>query len=120
MKTSNPRRAIRRSIGGALALLPFMIAGASLAGDDDERGRQLFTQTAVPPCALCHVLSAAGASGDVGPSLDELKPDARRVFDAVKKGIGAMPAYKQTLSDDEITVLASYVARVSAGAQRSP
>ena len=27
-------------------------------------------------CATCHTLSAAGASGTVGPNLDDVKPDA--------------------------------------------
>ena len=53
---------------------------------------------------------------NVGPSLDELKPDAQRVTQAVKAGIGAMPAYTQ-LSAEQIQALARYVARASGAAK---
>ncbi|MCZ7565243.1 MAG: cytochrome c, partial [Burkholderiales bacterium] len=50
-----------------------------LAARGDDLGRKVFTQTAQPPCALCHTLQAAGAEGTIGPSLDELKPDTERI-----------------------------------------
>jgi cytochrome c6 len=61
-----------------------------------------------PPCMLCHTLKAAGAEGTVGPSLDELKPDAARVAKALKNGIGQMPAFPQ-LTEAQIQALARYV-----------
>ena len=76
----------------------------------------MFTKEATPPCALCHTLADAGATANVGPSLDELKPDAQRVTQAVKAGIGAMPPYTQ-LSAEQIQALARYVARASGGAK---
>lgn len=77
-----------------------------------EQGRQLFTKDATPPCAICHTLADAGATGNVGPSLDELKPDAARVAQAVRQGFGAMPPYP-TLNEDQLQTLAQYVARAS-------
>jgi cytochrome c6 len=91
------------------------IAGPVFAADDAALGKQLFVESAVPACALCHTLGAAGAAGTVGPSLDELKPDATRVARALRDGLGSMPSYKATLSDAQILLLARYVARASGG-----
>lgn len=94
-----------------LALAAFGAANAS-----DDAGRRLFVKDATPPCALCHTLSDAGAKANVGPSLDELKPDAQRVTQAVKAGIGAMPAYPK-LSEEQVQTLARYVSRASGAAK---
>ena len=74
----------------------------------DEDGKRLFTVGAVPACKLCHTLKDAGAEGAIGPSLDELKPDAARVAKAVKNGIGQMPAFTQ-LTEEQIRAVAAYV-----------
>ncbi|MGH6611673.1 MAG: c-type cytochrome [Burkholderiaceae bacterium] len=95
------------------ALLAATFAGVAVASNGDS-GKQLFTKDATPPCALCHTLADAGANAQVGPSLDELKPDVARVVKAVREGIGAMPPYKQ-LSDEQVQTLARYVARASGG-----
>jgi sulfite dehydrogenase len=79
-------------------------AGAQAA---DEEGRKLFT-TLTPPCALCHTLKDAGATGAIGPSLDELKPDAERVRKVLKTGSGQMPAFPQ-LTEAQVEALARYV-----------
>ncbi|WP_374409554.1 cytochrome c [Hydrogenophaga sp.] len=76
-------------------------------------GRALFTQNAVPACAVCHTLKDAGAQGLVGPVLDELKPDAARVATALRNGIGQMPSYKGRLDESQIAALAAYVAKAS-------
>lgn len=86
------------------------------AAEGDDAGRQLFVKDTTPPCALCHTLADAGATANVGPSLDELKPDAQRVAQAVKAGIGAMPAFTQ-LSAEQIQTLSRYVARASGAAK---
>jgi len=82
-----------------------------------EQGRLLFKQSAVPACALCHTLKEAEAQGEVGPSLDELKPDAARVAKALRNGIGQMPSYRGKLTEQQIETLARYVAQAS-GASR--
>jgi mono/diheme cytochrome c family protein len=81
----------------------------AIAQNAMDEGKKLFTQGAVPACAVCHTLAHAGATGEIGPVLDELKPDARRVEKAIRNGIGQMPAY-QNLSDAQIRQLAQYVA----------
>jgi len=100
----------------ALLAAPTAAVAQAPAGEG-EAGRQLFTSVAKPPCGLCHTLAAAGAAGKIGPSLDELKPDADRVARAVKQGVGVMPAFEESLTDEQIATLAQYVARV-AGASK--
>jgi mono/diheme cytochrome c family protein len=53
-------------------------------------GRDLFASN----CGSCHTLEAAGTSGEIGPNLDDLKPDAARVLAAIETGgtgSGQMP-----------------------------
>jgi len=52
------------------ATTPTETSGGGPSGDP-AAGKQVFTATAQPPCATCHTLSEAGASGQVGPNLDE-------------------------------------------------
>ena len=60
-------------------------------------------------CAGCHTLAAADASGQVGPSLDSLKPSASTVEAKVTGGGGGMPAFDGQLSSAEIKAVAEYV-----------
>jgi mono/diheme cytochrome c family protein len=73
------------------------------------QGKQLFTQN----CAGCHTLKDANANGQVGPNLDDLKPDQATVQRQVTNGGGAMPAFKGQLSDAQIQAVAQYVASVA-------
>src|SRR5690606_23848946 len=82
-------------------------------GVDIDAGRALFSEKAAPACAVCHTLADAGAAGTIGPSLDELQPDAQRVESALRGGVGVMPDYSALLSDDEIALLAQYVEAVT-------
>lgn len=75
---------------------------------DVELGRQLF-KSVMPSCATCHTLQAVDATGTVGPSLDELKPDAARVETALREGLNAMPSYADTLDDAQIRALARFI-----------
>lgn len=104
---------------GALVLA--LAAGApfaSLAADAAElaRGKELFGK-AQPACAVCHTMKAAGAEGQVGPVLDELKPDAARVLNALKAGIGVMPSYAGKMSDQDMRALAAFVAEATGAAK---
>ena len=72
-------------------------------------GKRLFVETASPPCGVCHSLEAAGAKGLIGPDLDTLKPDARRIRTAIAQGVGAMPAYAEQLTDQEVTALVEFI-----------
>lgn len=104
---------IHRHFKMLLAAMICTVGPAAIAQDIMVEGRKLFTQTAVPACAVCHTLQHAGASGEVGPVLDELKPDASRVEKAIRNGIGQMPVIAN-LSEAQIKLLAQYVAAASA------
>ena len=73
----------KHALVAALWSLAFTVLPVHAADDAAQlqQGKVLFGQGAVPACALCHALKDAGAEGAVGPSLDELKPDAKRVLD---------------------------------------
>ena len=98
----------------ALLVLP-TLACAQAHDAAYAAGKTLFLK-AVPACAICHTLKDAGAEGAVGPVLDELKPDAARVAQALRNGLGSMPSYRATLSDEQIAALARYVSKASGGA----
>jgi cytochrome c6 len=85
-------------------------ASNSLHAQDAKtaRGKELFTEAATPPCAVCHTLSDAQAEGAIGPNLDDLKPDADRVKTVIRSGLGVMPRY-DSLSDEDVASLATYV-----------
>lgn len=92
-------------------------AAASTAGEDDsallEAGRLVFTEEAVPSCTVCHTLADAGSSAQIGPDLDNLRPSMERVQEAVRGGVGIMPAYGDQLSGEQIEAVAHYVASVT-------
>jgi len=101
----------RRLLFVVLSLLAALPVGA-----DDARlalGRQVFSEQAQPSCSLCHSLREAGASGVVGPDLDQLKPSAERVAAAVRGGVGLMPSFAESLSAQQIEAVAHYVAQVA-------
>ncbi len=64
-------------------------------------------------CGNCHILAAAGAAGNVGPSLDALSPSAELVARTVAVGRGAMPAFRGTLTQEQIDAVAAYVSSVA-------
>jgi mono/diheme cytochrome c family protein len=100
--TSQPSAA---NDGGKPAAAPD--AAAKLA-----TGREMFANFS---CGSCHTLAAAGASGDVGPSLDGV-PNLTEAFvvDRVTNGQGGMPSFGGQLSDEEMAALASYVVQSAA------
>jgi mono/diheme cytochrome c family protein len=61
------------------------------------------------------VLEAAGSSGTVGPDLDDSKPDAELVTERVTNGSGAMPSFKDDLSEKQIADVAAYVVSSTSG-----
>lgn len=101
---------IARTIGAAALVSAAAFTPIALA--NDEEGKLLFLKGAAPACAICHTLEAAGAAGAVGPSMNELQPDAARVLNALKNGIGQMPAYT-SLTPEQMKILSEYVAKAS-------
>ena len=65
-------------------------------------------------CGACHTLAAAGASGRIGPNLDEHVPSVAVVEQRIRHGGGTMPPFGDLLSDVEIRALAAYVVDASA------
>ena len=74
-----------------------------------DKGKNVFLNIAV--CSTCHILADAGAVGQIGPNLNEIRPDKMRVINAVTNGIGVMPAYEGQLSTEEIEAVAYYVSK---------
>ena len=60
-------------------------------------------------CAACHTLTDAKSSGQIGPNLNQIQPDMKRVMITVTNGRGAMPAYEGQLTIQEIEAVAHYV-----------
>jgi len=60
-------------------------------------------------CGSCHVLAAAGSSGTIGPNLDETKPALDLIVERVTNGASPMPAFKDTLTEQQIQDVAAFV-----------
>jgi mono/diheme cytochrome c family protein len=82
---------------------------------DPAAGKEIFTTVAQPSCTVCHTLADAGATGTVGPNLDETKPSFDLVVDRVTNGSGAMPAFSGSLSEQQIADVAAYVVQATSG-----
>jgi cytochrome c6 len=83
------------------------------AQGDPAAGKQVFVGTA--GCSGCHTLSDAGATGQVGPDLDMVKPSYDKVVIQVTNGGGGMPPFKDTLTEEQIDDVAAYVSSVTQG-----
>lgn len=77
-----------------------------------ENGKQIY---AANGCGSCHTLEDAGSSGTIGPNLDESQPDLALAIDRVTNGSGAMPPFKDELSEQEIADVATYAVEASGG-----
>ena len=92
----------------------FLVASLpALADQNMDKGREVFTQTSVPSCTICHTLSDANATGAIGPNLDELKPSFDQVRNAIDLGVGVMPAYADSLSEEELEAVSHYVSTIT-------
>ena len=82
------------------------------ANGDSAAGKQVFETAG---CKGCHTLKAAGATGTVGPNLDQAKPDLALIVERVTKGQGGMPSFKGQLSDKQIADVAAFVFKSTHG-----
>jgi len=89
----------------------FVAANAGMQGFSESQvisgtnGKQIFKSR----CASCHTLKDAGATGTIGPNLDQLKPPFQVAQNQVIHGGGVMPAFKGVLTDAQIRAVAKYV-----------
>ena len=79
------------------------------AQSDDmfDLGKYVFLNKAV--CSTCHTLADAGSNSQIGPNLNEIRPNKMTVMNAVTNGIGVMPTYEDQLTPEEIEAVAHYV-----------
>lgn len=104
----------------AVAACAALALGAAACGSDDDGGSGgggggssdvagnpggAFAQT----CGGCHTLKAAGTSGQVGPNLDQLKPDEATVRTAIQEGPSVMPS--DLFKGPDADAIAAYVAQ---------
>lgn len=99
---------------------------SALAIDDEGGGEATPTETQPSPaaegedifasqgCGGCHTLTAAGASGAVGPNLDETQLSEAEIASVVTNGRNEMPAFSASLSEDDIGAVAAYVSESAA------
>ncbi|HET6656403.1 MAG TPA: cytochrome c [Gaiellaceae bacterium] len=109
--TSGPTETAPTETGGG---------GGGPAGDP-AAGKEIFTTTAQPPCASCHTLAEANASGTVGPDLDQVLKgkDAAFIHESIvdpdaeiASGFtaGIMPAvYGDQLDDQQLADLVAFL-----------
>jgi mono/diheme cytochrome c family protein len=104
------------TVVGTVAIGPsFPIVPAFRLKGDPAKGATVYSSSG---CGSCHTLAAAHSTGTVGPNLDSLKPDYRAVTAQVTNGGGAMPAFKKTLSTQQIADVAAYVVKSTGGQAR--
>jgi mono/diheme cytochrome c family protein len=85
---------------------------AQYKNGDATAGKQVFETAG---CKGCHTLKDAGATGTVGPNLDDAKPPLSLVVTRVVNGSGAMPPFKGQLTDKQIANVAAYVVKATGG-----
>jgi cytochrome c6 len=77
---------------------------------DPVAGKKVFETAG---CKSCHTLKDAGATGTVGPNLDQKKPPLDLVIDRVTNGKGVMPSFSGQLTPKQIADVAAYVVQAA-------
>jgi sulfite dehydrogenase len=76
-------------------ILPLLAGCGGSGGSSSSPGAKVYASAG---CGGCHTLKAAGSKGQVGPDLDELKPDQSTVERQVRNGGNGMPSFREKLS----------------------
>ena len=100
------------TVVGTVAATTLPIVPAFHLKGNPKKGSAVYNSAG---CGNCHTLQAAHSTGTVGPNLDSVKPDYRTVTAQVTNGGGAMPAFKSTLSTQQIADVAAYVVTSTGG-----
>jgi cytochrome c551 len=98
----------QRPEGGASSTATRTPAPAPAPKGNAAAGEKVFVKGG---CGSCHTLAATGASGAVGPNLDQVKLTAAEAFDWVRNGKGGMPSFKAQLSAKELADVAAFLAK---------
>jgi mono/diheme cytochrome c family protein len=101
----SPEAAATTPTTSSLTTTAATTTGPTVQGDP-VAGKQVFETAG---CATCHTLKAAGATGTVGPDLDQLKPADATVVHQVTVGGGVMPSFKSQLTPAQIQDVAAFV-----------
>ena len=95
-----------------LFLILFSLNINTLKADSKmEMGLDVYNNKAM--CGSCHTLSATKSVSEIGPNLDDLKPQIPQIILAVTNGIGVMPAFEGMLTSEEIEAVAYFVSTSS-------
>ncbi len=92
-------------------ILNLLILNNSYSDEKFDFGKDVFLNAG--NCGSCHSLKDAGTVANIGPNLNDIRPDIGRVLNSVTNGIGVMPSFLGILSEDEIKAVAYYVSESS-------
>ena len=90
-----------------LLILLYSLVFQANADELFNKGKEVFLEAG--NCAACHTLSDAGSIAEIGPNLNQIRPQVQTILMSVRNGIGVMPAMEGILSDEEIEAVAHYV-----------
>ena len=105
---------VRPLRGAAAVLLAASLAACGSSSGPASPGKKVFASAG---CGACHTLADAGASGNVGPNLDELRPPYALVVRFVTRGRKGMPSFAGRLRPQQIRDVAAYVSRAAGRAR---
>ena len=95
------------NLSGTSLFLIFLLINQVSADELFNKGKEVFLEAG--NCAACHSLSDAGSIAEIGPNLNQIRPQVQTILMAVRNGIGVMPAMEGILTDEEIEAVAHYV-----------
>ena len=97
---------------GTVAALPVRPSRERKPGAAQEARHRTARRSSPRQAAAAATRSkAAGATGTVGPNLDDAKPPKALVIDRVTNGKGVMPSFKDSYSAEQIAAVADYVSK---------
>ena len=80
--------------------------------DPDATGEEIYVEL----CARCHGVDLAGGVGPaLGPGSNSSSQPDEFMARAIEEGIGRMPSFAQTLTDEHIARLVEYLRRAQEG-----
>lgn len=101
------RRILTAGAAVVLALIMAACGGSELP--EDATGQEIYVRM----CASCHGSDLRGGTGValVGEAARSIDKPESYLVQSIYAGIGRMPAFRRTLSDDQILRVARYIIR---------